>query len=92
VQVGEGALDHPAHAPEPGAVLARAAADEWPDPAPAQEAAELVVVVAALGGGGSPEGGGRGSASSPSIGPRLAVSGTMQNGVRIGDGKVVGNR
>ncbi len=33
VQPGEGALDHPAHAPEAGAVLSLAVGDLGPDPA-----------------------------------------------------------
>lgn len=49
VQVGEGALDHPAHAPEPRAVLRLAAGDQRPDSALAEETAVPVVVVAAIG-------------------------------------------
>jgi hypothetical protein len=50
VQPGEGALDHPAVASEPGAVLGLAAGDLGGDPALAELAAVLVVVVAAVGG------------------------------------------
>lgn len=49
VQVGERALDHPAHAPEPGTALRLPASDERPDSALAQETAVLVVVVATIG-------------------------------------------
>lgn len=50
VQPGEGALDDPAGAAEPGAVRALAAGDLWPDAAPAQLVPVRVVVVAAIGG------------------------------------------
>jgi hypothetical protein len=50
VQPGEGALDHPADASEPGAVLGLAARDLGCDPAPAELASVAVVVVAAIGG------------------------------------------
>ena len=50
VQPGEGALDDPAVAAEPGAVLGLAAGDLGLDPALAEEPAVLVVVVAAVGG------------------------------------------
>ena len=49
VQPGEGALDDPAVAAEPGAVLGLAAGDHRFDPALAQRAPVLVVVVAAVG-------------------------------------------
>jgi hypothetical protein len=49
VQPGEGALDHPAPAAEPGAVLGLAAGDDGLDAAAPQLAAVLVVVVAAVG-------------------------------------------
>jgi hypothetical protein len=49
VQPGEGALDDPALAAEPGAVLALAAGDDRLYPAAAQEASVLIVVVAAVG-------------------------------------------
>ena len=48
MQVGEGALDDPADAAEPGAVHGLAAGDLRADPAPAQLAPVLVVVVAAI--------------------------------------------
>ena len=50
VQPGEGALDDPAGATEPGAVLRLPAGDLGGDPAAAQQAPVLVVVVAAVGG------------------------------------------
>lgn len=50
VEVSEGALDDPAHASEPGAVLGPAAGDHWLDAPLADEAAVGVVVVAAIGG------------------------------------------
>ena len=49
VQPSEGALDHPADAAEPGAVLGLATSDQRLDPALAQELAVLVVVVSAVG-------------------------------------------
>lgn len=49
VQPGEGALDDPAVAAEPGAVCGLAAGDLRSDPAPAQLAPVLVVVVTAVG-------------------------------------------
>jgi hypothetical protein len=49
VEPGEGALDDPAVAAEPGAVLGLAAGDDWFDAALPDEAAVLVVVVAAVG-------------------------------------------
>ena len=49
VQPGEGALDDPAVAAEPGAVLGLAAGDHRRDAALAEQAAVLVVVVAAVG-------------------------------------------
>ena len=49
VQLGEGALDDPALASEPGAVLGLAASDQRLDAALPDEAAVLVVVVAAVG-------------------------------------------
>jgi hypothetical protein len=49
VEPGEGALDDPAGAAEPGAVPALAASDIRFDPTPAQLAPVLVVVVAAVG-------------------------------------------
>jgi hypothetical protein len=49
VQPGEGALDHPAVAAEPGAVLGLAAGDQRFDAALRDEPAVLVVVVAAVG-------------------------------------------
>ena len=49
VQLGEGALDDPAVAAEPGAVLCLAASDHRFDPALPELAAVLVVVVAAVG-------------------------------------------
>ena len=48
VEPGEGALDDPAVAAEPGAVLGSAASDFGPDPELAELAAVLVVVVAAV--------------------------------------------
>jgi hypothetical protein len=45
VQPGEGALDDPAGAAEPGAVLGLAACDLRRDPAPAELAPVLVVVI-----------------------------------------------
>jgi hypothetical protein len=50
VQPGEGALDDPADAAEPGAVLGLSAGDLGPDPSLADLAPVLVVVVAAVGG------------------------------------------
>lgn len=50
VQPGEGALDDPADAAEPGAMLGLAASDLGADPAPTELAAVLVMVVAAVGG------------------------------------------
>ena len=50
VQPGEGALDDPADAAEPGAVLGLAAGDLGLDPSGAEFAPVLVVVVAAVGG------------------------------------------
>ena len=50
VQPGEGALDDPAGATEPGAVPGLAAGDLGRDPATPQLAPVLVVVVAAVGG------------------------------------------
>ena len=49
VQPGEGALNDPAHAPEPGAVSCLAVGDEGSDAPFADEAAVRVVVVAAIG-------------------------------------------
>ena len=49
MQPGEGALDDPAHAPEPGAVLGLAASDHRLHALLADEPAVLVVVVAAVG-------------------------------------------
>jgi hypothetical protein len=49
VEPGEGALDDPAVAAEPGAVLGLAAGDQRLDAALPDEAAVLVVVVAAVG-------------------------------------------
>jgi len=49
VEVGKGALDDPAHAPEPGAVTRLAASDKRLHAPGANEAAVLVVVVAAIG-------------------------------------------
>ncbi len=49
VEPGEGALDDPAVAAEPGAVLALAASDHGLDAALPDEAAVLVVVVPAIG-------------------------------------------
>jgi hypothetical protein len=49
VQPGEGALDDPAVAAEPGAVLGLAACDLGCDAAPAELAAVAVVVVTAVG-------------------------------------------
>lgn len=49
VQPGEGALDDPAGAPEPGAVLGLTAGDLRLDSELPDEAAVLVVVVAAIG-------------------------------------------
>jgi hypothetical protein len=49
VQVGEGALDDPAVAAEPGAVLGLSARDQRLDAALADEAPVFVVVVAAVG-------------------------------------------
>jgi len=48
VQVGEGALDHPALAPEARAVGGAPAGDHRADAAPAHQAAVLVVVVGAI--------------------------------------------
>jgi hypothetical protein len=48
VQPGEGALDDPAGAAEPGAVLGLASGDLWSDPALAQPVAVSGVVVAAV--------------------------------------------
>ena len=48
VEPGEGALDDPALAAEPGAVVGSAARDHGFDPAPPEEATLLVVVVAAV--------------------------------------------
>jgi len=53
VQPGEGALNDPAHAPEPGAVSCLAMGDEGSDAPFADEAAVRVVVVAAIGDEGS---------------------------------------
>ena len=53
VQPGEGALNDPAHAPEPGAVSCLAVGDEGSDAPFADEAAVRVVVVAAIGDEGS---------------------------------------
>ena len=50
VQPGEGALDDPAVAAEPGTVFGLAFRDLWCDPALAELAAASVVVVAAIGG------------------------------------------
>jgi len=50
VQPGEGALDDPAGATEPGAVLGLAAGDLGGDPELTQQTSVLVVVVAAVGG------------------------------------------
>ena len=50
MQPGEGALNDPAGAAEPGAVLGLAARDLRPDPSLTQFAPVLVVVVAAVGG------------------------------------------
>jgi hypothetical protein len=50
MQPGEGALDDPAVAAEPGAVLGLPAGDLGTDAAPAQLAAVRVVVVATVGG------------------------------------------
>jgi hypothetical protein len=50
VEPGEGALDDPAGAAEPGAVCGLAAGDLVGDAAPAELAPVLVVVVAAVGG------------------------------------------
>ncbi len=49
VEPGEGALDDPAVAAEPGAMFALTASDERLDAALPDEAAVLVVVVAAVG-------------------------------------------
>src|SRR4029453_18208639 len=49
MQPGEGALDHPADATEPGAVLGLAAGDLGADAAAAKLAPVLVVVVTAIG-------------------------------------------
>ena len=49
VEPGEGALDDPADAAEPGAVSGFAACDHWFDAALAHELAVFVVVVAAVG-------------------------------------------
>jgi hypothetical protein len=49
VQPGEGALDHPAIATEPGTMHRLAASDHRLDPASAEQPAMLVVVVAAVG-------------------------------------------
>jgi hypothetical protein len=49
VEPGEGALDDPADAAKPGAVLGLAASDDRSDASLAEEAAVLVVVVAAVG-------------------------------------------
>ena len=48
VEPGEGALDDPALAAQPGAVVAAAPRDHRLDAAPAQLAAVLVVVIAAV--------------------------------------------
>ena len=48
VKPGEGALDDPAHAAEPGAVLGLATSDHRRDPARANEATVGVMVVAAI--------------------------------------------
>jgi len=50
VQPGEGALDDPAGAAEPGAVLGLAACDLRRDPAPAELAPVLVVVIPPISG------------------------------------------
>ena len=50
VQPGEGALDHPAAAAEPGAVLGLATSDLGTDAAAAELTAVRVMVVAAVGG------------------------------------------
>src|SRR6266508_786785 len=50
MEPGEGALDDPAVAAEPGAVLALAARDFGRNTPPTELAAVLVVVVAAIGG------------------------------------------
>jgi hypothetical protein len=49
VEPGEGALDHPAVAAQPGAVVGVAASDQRFDAALPEETAVLVVVVAAVG-------------------------------------------
>ena len=49
VEPGEGALDDPAVAAEPGAVFSSAASDLRPDPELAELAAVLVMVVTAVG-------------------------------------------
>ena len=49
MQPGEGALDHPTDAAEPGAVLCLPAGDLGADAAAAELAAVLVVVIAAVG-------------------------------------------
>ena len=50
VQPGEGALDDPAGAAEPGAVLGLAACDLRRDPAPAELAPVVVVVIPPISG------------------------------------------
>ena len=61
VEPGEGALDDPALAAEPGAVVGSAARDHGFDPAPPEQATLFVVVVAAVSDQavGAPPGGGR---------------------------------
>ena len=49
VQPGEGALDDPAHAAEPGAVRRPAAGDHGRDPAPAKLEQVVLVVVGTVG-------------------------------------------
>lgn len=48
MQLGEGALDHPAHPAQARAVVVAAAGDDRLDAAAPQDAAVLVVVIAAI--------------------------------------------
>ena len=48
VEVSEGALDHPSHAPETRPVPGLAASDQWCDPQTAQLLAVAVGVIAAI--------------------------------------------
>ena len=73
VQPGDGALDDPADAAEPGAMFGRAAGDQGLDAARSDEPSVLVVVVAAI--GDELSGRKRGLPMTPRTGGTLSMSG-----------------